>query len=136
MPLTVPNVGEVLLLSYAVNLIPSGDLKLHLYTAIASPLDEDTVIGDFTEAILDGDAEPAVLPLDGDLWVVETALGVTTASYPQQEFVFTDASTNLGYYVTDSAGTGLLWAEAFSDAPHVIPSGGGTEKVTLNLEGE
>ena len=132
MSLIVPDVGEVLLLSYAVNKIVPGDVKLHLYTAIASTMDEETIISDFTEASAAGYAAISIPDTD---WTVATVTDVTTATAAQQTFTFTAASTNLGYYVTDDAGTGLLWCEVFSDSPHTIPSGGGTEEITLKLIG-
>jgi hypothetical protein len=132
MALTVPDVGEVLLLSYALNKTAASEVHLHLYTAIASAIDDDTVIADFTEATAAG---YAAIELAGASWTVSTVGGTTTATYAEQTFTFTAASTNLGYYVTDHADTGLLWCEAFSDAPHTIPSGGGTEKVTVKIQG-
>lgn len=133
MALTVPNVGEVLLLSYAVNKIASGDLELHLYTAISPAIDEDTEIADITEATAAGYAAET---LTGANWTVASVGSVTTATHVEITFTFTAASTNLGYYITDTEDTGLLWIEEFSDSPHVIPSGGGTEKITLKLVGE
>lgn len=131
--LVVPNVGEVLLLSYALNKIAPGEtVKLKLYTNDITP-DEDTVVGDFTEAVAAGYAAISLAKVD---WTIATSVGVTTAEQPQKTFTLTGASTDYGYYITDEAGTGLLWAERFSDAPHTLPSGGGTEKVTVNLIGE
>jgi hypothetical protein len=62
--------------------------------------------------------------------------GTTTASYPEQTFTMTAASTDYGVYITNNAGTQVLWAERFSDAPHTLPSGGGTEKITVKIQGE
>ena len=132
--LVVPNVGEVLLLSYALNKIAPGEtVKLKLYTAITPAIDEDTEIAHITEATADGYAAISLAKAD---WTVASVGDVTTAEQPQKTFTFTAASENLGYYITDEAGTGLLWIEAFSDAPHSIPSGGGTEKITVKLIGE
>ena len=133
MALTVPNVGEVLLLSYSVNKIASGDLKLHLYTAISFAISEDTVIGHLTEANAAG---YGIITLTGSDWTVASVGSVSTATHVEKTFTFTAASTNLGYYVTDAANTGLLWIEVFSDSPHTIPADGGTEKITLKLIGE
>ena len=133
MTLLVPDVGEVLLLSYALNKIAPGDsVKLKLFKNDYTPV-EGSVVASFTEADTAGYAA-IDLPKAG--WTVETAVGVTTAAYAQQTFNLTGAGSHYGYYVTDIAGTGLLWAERFSDAPHTIPSGGGTEKITINLVGE
>ncbi len=134
MALLVPDVGEVLLLSYALNKIAPGDtLKLKIFTNNITP-DDDTVVGDLTEATADGYAAISLAKAD---WTIETDVGgVTTAEQPQKTFTFTGASTNYGYYITDVAGTGLLWVEKFTDAPHTIPSGGGTEKITVKIEAD
>ncbi|MFZ7134348.1 MAG: hypothetical protein ACOWWR_18535 [Eubacteriales bacterium] len=130
MSLIVPDVGEVLLLKKALNHTAATDLKLHIFTNDIVP-DEDTVIGDLTEATAAG---YAAITLTGTSFTIETdGSNNTTATYAEQTFTFTEASINYGYYITDSAGTGLLWVERFSDAPHSIPSGGGTEKITLSL---
>jgi len=133
MALLVPDVGEVLLLSYALNKITPGDsVKLKLFTNDYTPV-EGSVVGDFTEAVAAGYAAIDLAKAD---WTVETDGGVTTAAQPQKTFTLTAASEDYGYYITDIAGTGLLWAERFTDAPHSIPSGGGTEKITVKLIGE
>jgi len=132
MALVVPDVGEVLLLKRALNHTAPDDVKVHLYSNDYTPV-EGSVIGSFTESDCAGYAAEE---LTGASWTVATVTGVTTATYAQLTFNLTGGKTHYGYYVTDNAGTGLLWAERFSDAPHVIPSGGGTEKVTVNLIGE
>jgi hypothetical protein len=38
-----------------------------------------------------------------------------------------------GYYITDVANSIPLYAERFTDAPFVIPAGGGTINVTLSM---
>lgn len=133
MALLVPDVGEVLLLSYALNKITPGDsVKLKLFTNDYTPV-EGSLVGDFTECVAAGYAAIDLAKAD---WTIETAAGVTTAEQPQKTFTLTAASEDYGYYITDIAGTGLLWAERFTDAPHSIPSGGGTEKITVKLIGE
>ena len=133
MALVVPDVGEALLLSYALGKITAGaTVKLKLYTNDYTPV-EGSTYKLFTEATAAG---YAAIDLAKASWTIATDTGVTTATYAQQTETFTAASTNYGYYITDIAGTGLLWAERFSDAPHTIPSGGGTEKITVNLIGE
>jgi len=133
MALLVPDVGEVLLLSYALNkTAPGDDVKLKLFKNDYTPV-EGSVVGDFTEADTAGYAAISLAKAD---WTVATNTGTTTAEQPQKTFTLTGAGTHYGYYITDTAGTGLLWAERFSDAPHTIPSGGGTEKITVKIQGE
>jgi len=130
--LLVPDEGEVNLLSHALNKIASADVKLCLFTNNYTPV-EGSVYADFTEAVAAGYAR---ITLTGASWTITTTTGVTTATYAQQTFTLTAASTNYGYFVINNAGDKVLWAERFSDAPHTIPSGGGTEKITVNLIGE
>jgi len=133
MTLLVPDVGEVLLLSYALNKIAPGDvLKLKLFKNDYTPV-EGSIVGEFTEADTAGYTAIDLAKAD---WTVGTDTGVTTAEQPQKTFTLTGAGSHYGYYITDEAGTGLLWAERFSDAPHTLPSGGGTEKITVKLIGE
>ncbi|MBA7593001.1 hypothetical protein ES708_35209 [subsurface metagenome] len=133
MTLVVPDVGEVLLLSYALNKIAPGDvLKLKLFKNDYIPV-EGSVVGEFIEADTAGYTAIELAKAD---WTIESAVGVTTAEQPQKTFTLTGAGSHYGYYITDEAGTGLLWAERFSDAPHTLPSGGGTEKITVKLIGE
>ncbi|MBE3084688.1 MAG: hypothetical protein IMZ64_00540 [Bacteroidetes bacterium] len=135
MALLVPDEGEVNLLSHALNKIASADVKLCLFTNNYTPV-EGSVYADFTEAVADDPADYVRITLTGASWTITTTTGVTTATYAQQTFTFTQASVNYGYFVINNAGTKVLWAERFSDAPHTIPSGGGTEKITINLIGE
>ena len=132
MALLVPDEGEVYLMSYMLNKVASADVKLCLFTNDYTPV-EGSVYASFTEAVAAGYAR---ITLTGASWTIATDTGVTTATYAQQTFTLTAASTNYGYFVINNAGDKVLWAERFSDAPHTIPSGGGTEKITVNLIGE
>jgi len=132
MALLVPDVGEVLLLSYSLNKVVQGDVKLRLFTNNYTPV-EASVLASFTEAVAAG---YAAITLTGASWTIASAAGVTTAEYVEQTFTLTAASTDYGYYITNNAGTQVLWAERFTDAPHTIPSGGGTEKITVKIQGE
>ena len=133
MALCVPNVGEVLLLSYALNKVAPTEVKLKIYKNDYTPV-EGSVVADFTEANAAG---YAAIELAGASWTISTdGGGITTATYAQQTFTFTAASTNYGYYITNNNGSQVLWAERFSDAPHTLPGGGGTEKITINIIGE
>jgi len=132
MALLVPDEGEVYLMSYMLNKVASADVKLCLYTNDYTPV-EGSVYASFTEAVVAGYAR---ITLAGADWTIATNTGVTTAEQPQKTFTLTAASTDYGYFVINNAGTKVLWAERFSDAPHTIPSGGGTEKITVKLIGE
>jgi hypothetical protein len=131
MALVVPDVGEVELLSRMLNKSTPDDVVLHLYTNNKTPAEGD-VVGDYTEST---GAGYGAITLTGTTWGVSTTAGTTTASYAQQTFTYTGADPNIyGYYVTNTAGTTLLWAEIFSDGPYSIPSGGGSVKITPKIE--
>lgn len=133
MALMVPNVGEVEILTRAVTYEGS---KLKLYTNDYT-CTETSVIGNFTECAVTGYAQKSLTgTVSGSTWVVSTASLITTASYAEQEFLPTTAVSVYGYMVTNSAGSTLLWAERFTGAPFVIPAGGGSIKVTLNITGD
>ncbi len=132
MTLLVPDVGEVLLLSYALDKVVPGNVFLRLFTNNYTPV-EGSVYASFTEATAAGYGE---IELEGNDWTIASSVGVTTAEFAQQTFTFTAASTNYGYYIVNNAKNQVLWAERYSDAPHTIPSGGGTEKITVKIVAE
>jgi hypothetical protein len=130
MALLVPNVAEKELLERALKQIEGS--KLHLYANDLTP-SEGTVIGAVTAVGVSG---YSAITLAAATWTVTTAANITTANYAQQTFSFTTAGSAYGYYVTNSANTILLWAERFTGAPFVLPAGGGSINVTVNLIGD
>lgn len=129
MALMVPDVGEREILTRALTYEGS---KLKMYTNDQT-CTEGSVIGAFTECAVAGYTQKT---LATGTWVVSTATNITTASYAEQEFLPTTAVSCYGYMVTNSAGSVLIWAERFTGAPFVIPAGGGSIKITLNLTGD
>ena len=121
MALKVPNVGEQEFLSRALT-YEGSKLKLYTNNYVCT---ETSVIGDFTEMSVAGYAQKS---LATGSWSTSS-----TATYAEQEFLPTTAVSAYGYVVTNSAGTVVLWAEQFTGAPYVIPAGGGSIKVTLNI---
>ena len=121
MSLLVPNIGEQEMLNRILGKTTSTDLKLHLFTNDVTPDEADTV-ATYTESEAAGYEE---ITLESATWSVATDDGTTTASYPLQIFIYTEGETVYGYYVTDLAGTTLLWAEAFAEAITIPGIGGG-----------
>ena len=75
MTLLVPDVGEVLLLSYSLNKIAPGDsVKLKLFKNDYTPV-EGSLVGDFTEADTAGYSAIDLAKAD---WTIETDTGTTT----------------------------------------------------------
>jgi hypothetical protein len=133
MALVVPDASERTFLTRILTL-ENSKLKLYSndYTAT-----EATVIGAYVECAAGGYAQKTLTgTVTASTWTISSQAGVSTASYPEQEYVLTSALTAYGYYVTNNAENALLWAERFTGAPFAIPSGGGSIKVTLNITGE
>ena len=127
MSLVVPNAGELIILQYMVNKTDPGDLVLKLYKTDTT-LAEASLIGDFTENNEASYAEQTLAGADWSTALVST--NTATATHAEKTFTFGAAATVYGYYVTDNAEAVVLWAERFSGAPFVLPSGGGTIAIT------
>ena len=131
MSLLVPDVGEILMLQYLVNMLStdgtagpaSGQRLLRLFTNNLTPV-EATTLATITEAVGSTGYNPVTLV--GSSWTTTQVGGTTTAVYSEQTFTFTTGVTVYGYYVTSIYGTpAVLWLERFSGAPVILPSGGG-----------
>jgi hypothetical protein len=138
MALLVPNVGEARLLTYTLKTNKPTYYYLRLFKNDYTPV-EGSVIGDFTVANGTGYGEATIT--NATDWTIETGgggAGVTTGTCAEKTFTWTaDGCALYGYYVVDKTGSEeVLWAERFSDAPHTIPTGGGTQKVTLKITAE
>lgn len=132
MSLRFPDAGEVAALKAMLNHTSMGDVKLHLYKNNVT-IDEDTLIGDVTECDETG---YAAVTLTGASWTVVTGAGnITTATYAEQTFTFTEAATVYGYYVTNNAETILAWIEEFTSGPYVLPASGGNIAVIPSVIG-
>lgn len=138
MALVVPDTAEVVMLRYIVNHMsqdggvgPSGGQRaLRLFTNDITP-DDDTVIGDLTQATESGYAP---VTLTGSNWSFGEVGGEQTASHPARTLTFSTGVTVFGYYVTTTEVTPkLLWVERWTDGPYEVPSGGGEIRVTPQL---
>ena len=104
----VPNTNVVSILAGLVASMLTG-VKVHLYTAVANPIGPGSILADFTEATYTG-------------YVVKTVTfgapylngaGMAESDSPLMTFVDTGTAVGniiAGFYVTDAAGTTLLWA--------------------------
>jgi hypothetical protein len=111
MAIVVPNGGEDIFLSYAVNKVTTTrDLVYRLFATNVTPAETDTA-GSYTEAAGGGYANKT---LTGANWTVSSG----TASYAEQTYTFTGALTTngtvYGYYVTRATDADILLAEAFT----------------------
>jgi phage baseplate assembly protein gpV len=130
MALTVPNVGEQVMLDAATGKTTATVWTLRLYTNTPT-LSGASVASNFTEATGGG---YAAITLTAASWTT-TPGAPTSTGYPKQTFTFTGPLTtypNLnGYYVTTAGGV-LVFAEALS-AAFTPANNGDTLDVTLNV---
>lgn len=134
MALTVPNVGEV---EFLTRMVSYEGSKLKLYSNNVAWANTSTV-GSATECATGGYTQIVLAStVSASCWTISTLAGGTSqAAYSQQTFTLTSACTAYGYIITNSAASILLVAEAFTDGPYTIPSGGGTIKVTPKIDGK
>ena len=126
MALIVPDVGKVELLKYMLKVSTSQNQILHLYSNDPT-ISDLTVLGDLTE-VSGGGYSP--INITGTNWTVNQTN--TTASYPEQTFIFSSSAIAYGYYVTNTDGD-LLWCERFTNAPFSFPVSGGQLAIALNI---
>ncbi len=136
MSIVVPNTSEVLMLQFIVNMIgtdgnaaPAGGHRLlRVFTSNTTP-NATTALTDLTEATTPTGYAPITLP--GSSWTTVITNGGGLAVYSEQTFTFTTGVTLYGYYVTTiEASPRLLWSERFTNAPFLLPDGGGQIGVT------
>jgi len=90
--------------------------KLRLYSNNYTPTNSDTV-SNYTEATFTGySAITLTRSVSGSTWTITSSSSPASASYPAQTFSATSAQTIYGYYITDSGGTKVIYAEKFASA--------------------
>lgn len=128
--MTVPIVGDVLLLRYMLNFQSPADVQMRLYSNNFTP-HESTVMSDFTESTA---TNYTAVTLAGASWTVASGASAgSTGTYAQQSFNFSTSDTIYGYYVTSGGARTLLWAERFTGGPFTLPTSGGTIAVTPKI---
>lgn len=113
--------------AYVGKTLPST-LVLRLFESNTTPAETDTA-ATYTEFTAAG---YAAITLTAANWNV-TEGAPTVADYAQQTFTLTGGGSAYGYYYTRQTGGRIGGAERFTGAPFVIPSGGGTIKVTPQI---
>ena len=93
---------------------------------------KSTTISNLVESDEEG-YNPIVL--DQSSWVIGTISGLSSATYPEQIFVFSDRAVIYGYYLTATVDSVeyILWLERFSDGPYELPSDGGSVAISANF---
>lgn len=106
--------ADNILAAYFNNSPAPGNLLLKLYCTNVSPADTDTV-SSYTACTGGGYADKT---LTNGSWTITTGDDPSDAVYAEQTYTFTGALTTngtiYGYFVTNAAGTVLIWAELFS----------------------
>lgn len=135
MPLVVPDISEIVLLEYIVNINRDNTEHpvLHLYTNDLTP-SESTV----NEGVGGGPTEStetgyAAITLTGSGWTTTQGAGITTGTHAGVTFSYSATASVYGYYMTDTTNK-MLWIERFSGAPFVLPSGGGDIAISPKIE--
>lgn len=124
MPLLIPNVGEVVLLT---NVLAGGTLEnwtLKLFKSNTTPAEGDTA-GTYTEADFAGySAKTLTRSVNpGTTWgTPTTSSGTTSSSYAAQTFTSSDATaqTIYGYFVVGATSGTLIYAERFDTARTIV----------------
>lgn len=117
MALVVPDTLEVSILEW---LLETADLKLKLFANNYEP-NEKSVIASFTEVSGGGYAAKTLLSTD---WTI-TANGLAYQAAQTFEFSAATGGSGViyGYYVTDTTGTVLKWAESLPSAVNPFTPG-------------
>ena len=131
MPLTVPIVGDTLLLRYMLNNVTPADVQMRLYSNNVTP-HESSALSDFTESA--ATSPYTAVTLSGASWTVSSgATAGSTGTYAAQNFNFSTADTIYGYFITSGGARTLLWAERFSGGPFQLPTSGGQIQVNPKI---
>jgi len=135
MPLLVPNVGEVVLLTNTLNGGTLENWTLKLFKSNTTPAEGDTA-GTFTEADFTGySAKTLTRSVSGSTWATpSTAGGTTSSSYAAQTFTSSDSTsqTIYGYFIVGATTGTLIYAERFGTARNLVSPD--TLTVTPRLE--
>lgn len=127
----VPIEGEIKLLEYMLNVTASDNPMLKLYSNNVT-LSRTTILSDFTEC---SDISYVAIELLPAGCVIAADVDCSLATYAEQTFTFAGAQNVYGYYVTNHAGTKVIWAKASLCIPIQIPSTGGTVVIRPRFTG-
>lgn len=110
-----PNGAELSILEYAFRTTTPPALTLRIFKSDTTP-DEDTVVGDLTEADFTGYAAEVLTRAGWDAAVTDVN-GRATISYGSAiSWTSTSSQTVYGIYLTENSGNTLIFCERFTDA--------------------
>ena len=121
MTLTVPDIGETMLLDNALKTASPEALILRLYSNNYDPI-KTSVVGSFTEVTGSGYAAKTLTRAG---WGAAVPDGPSSSTYgTMQTFNWTGAATVVGYYLVGAVSGTLYWAERlYSGAGQVFGNG-------------
>lgn len=131
--LVLPNQGEAIALDLLVHkgVYTSYDLTLKLFKSNTTPANSDTE-ATYTEADFTGYADVDLVAAN---WTI-TPGSPSLAEAAQQTFTSSAGSQNqpvYGYYLVQTTGGKLVWAERFTDGPYTIVNLNDVIKVTPKI---
>ena len=132
MALLVANEAEQRMIQMITNssTAQNQNLSLKLYKNNLTPASTD-VLADFTEATFTG---YSAVTLTSGSWTITP--GAPTSAQQSSATTFSCSGTTselvYGYYLNQTAGTCLMWAERFSDGPYTIANSG--DKIILTAQ--
>lgn len=136
MPIVVPNAGALVLLPITLGKasFPGSHWQLHLYQNAYTPVPL-SVPADFTESSFGSYAQ---VDIDPSLWTSPTIISNRASETANSGTPYSWTNTGspqtvYGYYVTDFAGTTVIFAEQFA-TPRTLNTGD-TLQLTLNFTG-
>jgi len=131
MSIKVPDVAELKLLDMLRTTLNSSSPKICLFKNNYTPVDS-SVLADFTAATFSGYAPVTFTGLGTPATVSGRAVSTNSVA---ATWTKSGATGNdiYGYYVTDAAGTSLLWAERGGAAPYSMNVNGEGLSITPTL---
>lgn len=128
MAISVPDVGENLVLEMIVNKTAAQNLVLKLYSSNTTPAESDTAVT-YTEATFTG---YSAITLTGASWGAASGGSI---AYAQQTFTCSGASSEdiYGYFVIQTTSSTLLYSERGTGVPFSITTVGDNVKVTPTI---
>jgi len=136
MALVMADLGIDVLLGtfFVATAVQNTALKLYIDNQTPDANGGDA-LADYTECLVEAGYDE--IELARGTWVLTPANDPTDVVYPQQTFTFTgpltDAASIYGYFVTNAAGTVLLWAEKLA-APFTPANNGDKLLITPKLQ--
>ena len=135
MALNVVTTGANRALENLVNKTAPDNLVIRLYKNNVT-ITNASVVGDFTVADFTGYASTGTagaVTLTGASWGAASGGSIAYAEQTWTSSAGSQSSPVYGYYITNAAGTTLIYAEAFAGAPYTIVNNGDAIKVTPTI---